>query len=277
MTTMDTKETTSTNSGTGDEEYKGSDLEERNLKKKVDEIYILDTTILETDLSRMRKGKKIKKGVYDAEFLYSSTKGSEVGFIVCNLINWSTLSTVKAEIYSNKTPKKEIWKKMVIDTLGTKNGKLKVVIADAGFFAYQNYLSSIHRNIIPVIKPRKDLKDKVIKKLKELPASLIWWDQRYAGMLDTFLEEFHEIIEITVSCIENYDKLKKIREQIEKVFKTAKRIYGMKELHVYYKDVAHWKVCIQLYLASLFLQYLNLQGININRAIEHFEQKSGLT
>ena len=26
-----------------------------------------------------------------------------------------------------------------------------------------------------------------------------------------------------------------------------------------------------------FFQYLNLQGININRAVEHFEQKSGLT
>lgn len=64
-----------------------SKILKRNLKKKVDEIYILDTTILKTDLSRMRKGKKIKEGVYDAEFLYSSTKGSEVGFTVCNLIN----------------------------------------------------------------------------------------------------------------------------------------------------------------------------------------------
>ncbi|KYK31447.1 MAG: transposase [Theionarchaea archaeon] len=243
----------------------------KSLNKKIDEIFILDTTIEETDLSKIRKDK-MKDGIHDAE-QHSSTKGSEVGFIVCTLINWSTLSTVKTEIFPNNTSKKEIWEKMVIDTLKTKTGKIKLVIADKSFFAYQNYLSSLHYEIIPLIKPGKNLKDEVIKKIEDIPASQLWWDQRYAGMLDTLLEDFGEIIEMTTSRIPNYDKSKEIRAQIEIVFKTSK-IYGMKELHVYYKNAAHWKVYIQLYLASLFLQYLKLQKININRAIKYFQQKS---
>ena len=44
---------------------------------------------------------------------------------------------------------------MVINTIGSKTGKIKVVIADAGFFAYDNYTISVHHRIIPVIKSRK--------------------------------------------------------------------------------------------------------------------------
>jgi hypothetical protein len=249
----------------------------RNLTKKADEMYIIDTSVLEVDLSRSRKGKKIKNGVYDAEFVHSSTKGGTVGFIVCVLINFSNLSVVKVEIYPNHTSKKDIWKEMVIDTLGTITGKKKIVIADAGFFAYQNYLFSPHYMIIPVIKPRKDLKDKTLKKIEELPASLLWWDQRYAGMFEDLLRQFHEIIEQTVTLIQDYDNVKKIRSEIEILFKVAKRIFGMEEFHVYYTDAALWKAYICLYVSSLFLQYLKSNKINEHRIIELLQQNQGLT
>jgi len=48
--------------------------------------------------------------------------------------------------------KKEIWKEIVISNLGTQNGKIKVVIADAGFFTYDNILLPLNRRTIPLIK-----------------------------------------------------------------------------------------------------------------------------
>ena len=51
----------------------------RNLKLKEGEIYILDTTPIEVDLNRLRHGKKIKEGFYDAEFIHDTSKGSIVG------------------------------------------------------------------------------------------------------------------------------------------------------------------------------------------------------
>jgi hypothetical protein len=52
----------------------------RNFLRKNGEICIIDTYVIECDLSRIRKGKKIKDGLYDARFLHSSTKGTVVGF-----------------------------------------------------------------------------------------------------------------------------------------------------------------------------------------------------
>ena len=166
---------------------------------------------------------------------------------------------------------------MVLDTLGTRTGKIKVVLADAGFFAYQNYLYSPHYRIIPVIKPRANLKDKVLKKIEELPTSLIWWDSRYSGICGELLKEFHEIIEKTLSYIKDYDSMKKIRSKIELLFKVAKCIFGMKDLHVYYTDVVFWKAYIYLYLSSLLLQYMQINEINIHRMIELLRQNHGLT
>ena len=252
-------------------------ISKRNFTRKAGGIYILDTTVGKVDMNKIRKGKKIKEMVYDAEFLHSSTEGSVVGFTVCLLINWSNLSIVKVEFYPKKAKKNQIWKEMVIDTIGSRIGKLKMVIADAGFFAYQNYMFSPHHRIIPVIKTRADLHDKVLNKIKEIPTSLLWWTQKYSRKLLTLIKDFHEIIRMTILCIKNYDKLKKIRAQIEIIFKTAKHVFGMKELHDYFIEKAYWKVYYYLYMACLLLQYLKIQNINIYRAVELLQQKSGLT
>jgi hypothetical protein len=82
--------------------------------------------------------------------------------------------------------------------------------------------------------------------------------------------------DLTLSLVENYDSVKKKRSRIEYVFKTAKLIFGMKDLHVYFRDAAFWKVYIQLYIASLFLQYLEINNVNIHRAIERLRQNHGL-
>ena len=62
---------------------------------------------------------------------------------------------------------------------------------------------------IYMITSRSNLKDTLLKKIKELPTSLIWYDQRYNAIFKTLLEEFHEIIDLIVSCIERYDDFKK--------------------------------------------------------------------
>ena len=58
----------------------------RNVKEEADEIYGLETTVVTiVDLNRLRRGKMIKDGFFDAEFCHDSLRGSEVGYIVCTL------------------------------------------------------------------------------------------------------------------------------------------------------------------------------------------------
>jgi hypothetical protein len=219
----------------------------RNFMRKVGEIYLIDTCVVECDLSKIRRGKKIKEGVYDARFLHSSTKGTVVGFTVCVLMRWPTFSVVKVEFYPNNASTKEMWKEMVINTLGSKIGKIKLVIADAGFFAYDNYTTSVHHRIIPVIKSRKNLQDEVFKKLNSLPALLIWWNKRYTKIRDTLIKDLNFMIKATIAGIKKYKYLKKIRYEIELLFKTAKKILEWRS-YTFIPPILHTGKCISSYI-----------------------------
>jgi len=146
-----------------------------------------------------------------------------------------------------------------------------------GISAYQNYLDSPYEGIVPVIKPRADLKDKTLEKIKGLPASLLWWDKKYSAIFEELIGQFCKIIDKTISLIKDYDNMKKLRAKIEMLFKVAKHIFGMKDLHVYNKGVVFWKAYIYLYSSSLLLQYLEVNGINEHRVIELLRQNHGLT
>ncbi|CAD7772722.1 hypothetical protein AIOGIFDO_01288 [Candidatus Methanoperedenaceae archaeon GB37] len=61
-------------------------------------------------------------------------------------------------------PKKEIWEEIVISNLETQNGKIKVIMADAGFLAYNNILLPLNRRTIPVIKVKSNIDVKKLKK-----------------------------------------------------------------------------------------------------------------
>ena len=89
----------------------------RNVEGKVDEIYGLDTTVATVDLNRLRQGKKIKDGIFDASFCFDSVRGVEVGFIVCTLLNLTNFSVVDVRIYPENKAKKEIWEEMVVSNL----------------------------------------------------------------------------------------------------------------------------------------------------------------
>ena len=80
---------------------------------------------------------------------------------------------------------------MVISNLGTLNGKIKAVIADAGFSCYKVYEMSMSQ-IIPIVKPKNNLKlDRVIK---AMPVNFDWLDSKYSSVFDDLVKDLNEII-----------------------------------------------------------------------------------
>lgn len=183
-------------------------ISKRNLKTKGSEVYVLDTFIVEMDLNRYRKGKKIKKA-FDAEFLHSTAKGTVVGIQAAALMNITKFSLEKLEIYPIDTAKKRIYKEMVTDEIGSERGKIKTLIADGGFFAYDNYKVSINRRIVPIIKPRSNCRKNLKKELRSMTPNVRWFDEEDARTLELLLEEFEEIIKSTIEKALNYEILRR--------------------------------------------------------------------
>ena len=245
----------------------------RNIAEKADEIYGLDTTVATVDLNRLRNGKKIKDGFFDAEFCFDSSRGVEVGYMVCSLINLTNFSVVDVQIYSKNKSKKEIWEEMVISNLGTENGKINCT-ADAGFFAYDNILLPLNYRIIPVIKVRSNINEEKLKSMIENhPANLFWFDSRYNKILSSLLEDFEYIIKKTIEGIESYEEFAEIRSRVEQFFKVAKAMFGLKDLHVYYRKYAITEIRMIFYATQLFCQFCLKNGIKIERFVERVRRR----
>jgi len=246
----------------------------RNVAEKVDEIYGLDTTIATVDLNRLRQGKKVKDGLFDAEFCFDSARGVEVGYIICTLLNLTNFSVVDVKIYPKNKAKKEIWEEMVISNLGTESGKIKVVIADASFFAYDNILLPLNYRIIPVIKVKKNIDREELKRMVEstLP-NVRWFDSRYNKILSALLEDFEYVIKKTVEGIDRYEEFAEIRSRIELFFKVAKAMFGLRDLHVYYRKYAITEIRMIFYATQLFCQFCLKNGINIERFVERVRRR----
>jgi len=262
------------NTGINRIKVKINNIIKRNVKGKVDEIYGLDTTVVTVDLNRLRQGKKIKEGIFDAEFCFDSVRGVEVGYMLCTLINLTNFSVVDLRIYPKNKAKKEIWEEMVISNLGTINGKIKVIIADSGFFAYNNILLPLNYRIIPVIKVRSNIDtEKLKRRIENYPANLFWFDSRYNKILSALLEDFEYIIKTTVESINSYEEFAEVRNRIELFFKVAKAMFGLKNLHVYYRKYAITEIKMILYSTQLFCQFCLKNGINIERFVERVRRR----
>ena len=170
------------------------------------------------DLNRLKQGKKIKR-LFDAEFCFDSVRGVEIGYIVCTLINLTNFSVVDVQIYPISKSKKEIWEEMVISNLGTESGKIKVVIADASFFAYDNILFPELQNNTCKSKEERGQGRAVERTLPNVR----WSDSRYSRILSALLEDFEYIIKKTVEGIERYEEFAEIRSRIELFSKLLKR------------------------------------------------------
>lgn len=249
-----------------------NNLIKKNLDIEGENIYALDSVVIEVDINEFKNSEIIKNGEVDAEFIHSTTKGTVTGFEVYYLINLSNTSFEKVAVYSKKSKKKDIWDEMVVQELGTKQGEIKTVIADAGLFAYDNYLESMRNRLVPVINPRSDLEERTVEKIQNCDSNLVWFGDKYQHQLSELLEEFQEIIELTSEGVQNYDDFMGFRSKIELVFKMAKRVFGMDDMHVYYRGNCYWKSFLLLYLSSLLCQYLEMNDVNLNRAIPLLEQ-----
>lgn len=244
----------------------------RNLKVKEGEIYVLDTFIVPVDLNKRRNGKKILQGTFDAEFVFDSLKGTTVGYIVAVLINLSNLSLVDVKIFSKKTSKVKIWDEMVIKNLGTLNGKIKAVIADAGFSCYKVYEMSMSYRIVPIVKPKNNLK-KLERIIKAMPVNFDWLNSRYSRVFDDLVKDLNEIIKMTLQSISNYEDFAEMRAEIEILFKATKALFGLKDLHIYYRDLAIPRITMCLYAGSLFMQFCMENGLKADVIIEHLRRR----
>ncbi|KXB02298.1 hypothetical protein AKJ45_03605 [candidate division MSBL1 archaeon SCGC-AAA261F19] len=75
------------------------------------------------------------------------------------------------------------------------------------------------------------------------------------------MEDFREIVSSTIEGAKNYDDVKKTRGEIEHIFKAAKMLFGMKDLHVYDKEKALTKSFVAIYVSTVFYQFLKTNQI----------------
>lgn len=242
------------------------EISKRNLNTEGDENFVLDDFIVNVDLNRYKNGKKIKEGRYDSEFVHSTAKGTVVGFRTTFLFNLDKFAPRKLEIYPIKTSTKEIWDETVCKELGTKQGKKKTVIADGGFFAYDNYLRSANHWIESIINPRSNCRENLKEKLDNFTPRLELFDIHDQEKIKNVMSKIKDLTNSIKEKSLNYDDYKKKRSTIEHIFKIAKEIFGIKDLHVYDKEGAYPKVFIGLFFSCLLYQSLDEEGINIDRA-----------
>ncbi len=178
---------------------------------------------------------------------------------------------VNVKIFSKKTSKVKIWEEMVIKNLGTLNGKIKAVIADAGFSCYSLEMSMSYR-IIPIVRPKNNLK-KLERIFKATPVNFDWLDSRYSGVFDDLVKDLNEIIEMTLQSLNDYEDFAEMRAEIEILFKATKALFGLKDLHIYYRDLAIPRVVMCLYAGSLFMQFCAENGLKADVIIEHLRRR----
>lgn len=227
--------------------------------------------MVSSDLNRRRKGKKVKQLTFDTEFLFDPLKGPTVGYVVATLVNLSNLSVVDVRSFSNKTSKQEMWQ--MVNNLGTKtSGKVKTVIADAGFCTYKLYEVSMSNRIIPIIKPKKNME--VEKVIQSMPINLDWLDPKYSSIFDELVRDLNEIISFTLEAVNNYEDFAEMRAEIEMLFKASKALFGLKDIHIYYRDLAmpRFKMC--LYTGSIFMQFCYLNRLHADVIIEHLRRRN---
>ncbi|GCC11005.1 hypothetical protein IPdc08_01049 [archaeon] len=184
-------------------------------------MYAFDTFILEVDIRKLKNATKIKSGKFDVEFLYKLGEGTVAGVICTVLVNLSNFSLVEVNFYSQHAKKVDIWENMVLNTIRTKAGKIKTVIADLGFLCY---------DIFWEIAGTMQIK-------------LEFFENKSTKLAQVLIEDIRMIIAKTVENSLIYDKgFAKIISGIETLFKVVKRLFKQNNVHVYYTDKMHYKI-----------------------------------
>jgi len=121
---------------------------------------------------------------------------------------------------------------------------------------------------------KKNTDREELKKMVErtLP-NVRWFDSRYNKILSTLLEDFEYIIKKTMEAIDRYEEFAEIRSRIELFFKVAKAMFGLRDLHVYYRKYAITEIRMIFYATQLFCQFCLKNGINIERFVERVRRR----
>lgn len=161
---------------------------------------------------------------------------------------------------------------MIISNLGTLNGRVKAVIADAGFNRYKIYKMSMSYMVVPIVKPKKNLR-RLERIIKPMPVNFDCLDSRYSNVFDDLIKDLNEIIKTTLLSIDDYNHFAEMRAEIELLFKSSKTLFGLKDLHIYYRDLAIPRVIMCLYAASLFMQFCMENQLKADIIIEHLRRR----
>jgi len=113
----------------------------------------------------------------------------------------------------------------------------------------------------------------VKKRIEDHPANLFWFDSRYNKILSALLEDFSYVIKKTIEGIERYEEFAEVRSRIELFFKVAKAMFGLKDLHVYYRKYAITEIRMIFYATQLFCQFCLKNGINIESFVERVRRR----
>ena len=113
--------------------------------------------------------------------------------------------------------------------------------------------------------------EKLKRRIESCPANLFWFDNRLT-ILSSLLEDFSYVIKKTIEGIERYEEFAEIRSRIE-LFLKAKAMFGLKDLHVYYRKYAITEIRMIFYATQLFCQFCLKNGISIERFVERVRRR----
>ena len=78
------------------------------------------------------------------------------------------------------------------------------------------------------------------------------------------------VIKKTIEGIERYEEFAEIRSRIELFLKA---MFGLKDLHVYYRKYAITEIRMIFYATQLFCQFCMKNGISIERFVERVRRR----
>ena len=105
-----------------------------------------------------------------------------------------------------------------------------------------------------------------------MPVNFDWFDSRYSSVFDCLVKDLNEIIKMTLQSISNKD-FAETRSVIEILFKVTKALFGLKDLHIYYRDLAIPRVTLCLYAGSLFMQFCMENGLKADVIVENLRRR----
>jgi len=106
---------------------------------------------------------------------------------------------------------------------------------------------------------------------RKMPINFDWLDSRYSSVFDKILlRDLNEIIRMILQTINDYWRFE-MRSEIELLFKASKTSFGLKDLHIYYRDLAI-QVTMCLYVGSLFMQFC-MENAKADVIIEHLRRR----